>query len=391
GSGSGSASGSGSVSDSASNPLFNSDSPSDSRSKASSGDPAHPTRRLSDEEIAAALSEFELELSGQAAVDDSSDGATGGDAGGVTDGATDSQAGGSVSGAAGNSPKAPKAAPADTSAGDGPTSSSSSSSSSSGSQPAPASSSHPSSGSASPKRDSFDGDGGLSGGHDGPGESDDFDIPDIADDPSLLGIPDTADDLLSEAGAADTGISDADAGGSGAGSAPDSASDATSGFDEELEGLIGNRAKASAIITRLASAELLAAFCRMSDIDADCIDGDQGAVAVLRDLDGDAPEVAAADLTDVVSGMAVVLAVNRADKLDATLYLQGEPGQTFAPPVLFSSSASFVEDLMLGIATVDDLRGQGASIVPSDAMDQAEAMRVIARHTRLGRRGSPDE
>lgn len=204
----------------------------------------------------------------------------------------------------------------------------------------------------------------------------------------MLGIPDTADDLLSEAGAADAGIADAVDPDSASGDG--SASDVPTGFDEELEGLIGNRAKTAAIITRLASAELLAAFCRMSAIDADCIDGDQGAVAVLRDLDGDAPEVAAADLTDVVSGMAVVLAVNRADKLDATLYLQGERGQTFAPPVLFSSSASFVEDLMLGITTVDDLRGQGASIVASDGMDEAEAMRVIARHTRLGRRGRPD-
>lgn len=231
--------------------------------------------------------------------------------------------------------------------------------------------------------------GAADGPSDASGKGDDFDIPDIADDPSLLGIPDTADDLLSEAGAADAGIPDADASaaGSGADSSSDAAADVTAGFDEELEGLIGNRAKAAAIITRLASAELLAAFCRMSDIDADCIDGDQGAVAVLRDLDGNAPEVAATDLTDVVNGMAVVLAVNRADRLDATLYLQGEPGQTFAPPVLFSSSASFVEDLMLGLTSVDDLRGQGASIVASDGMDQAEAMRVIARHTRFGRRG----
>ena len=30
------------------------------------------------------------------------------------------------------------------------------------------------------------------------------------------------------------------------------------------------------------------------------------------------------------------------------MYVEGESGQTFAPPVLFTSTASFVEDLMLG-------------------------------------------
>ena len=34
------------------------------------------------------------------------------------------------------------------------------------------------------------------------------------------------------------------------------------------------------------------------------------------------------------------------------MYLQGKVGQTFAPPVLFTSTAPFVEDLLLGITDV---------------------------------------
>ena len=168
----------------------------------------------------------------------------------------------------------------------------------------------------------------------------------------------------------------------------DAASDPAAGFDDELEGLLGNKAKAAVLITRLASAELLAAFCQISDISADCVTSKEGAVAVLSNLSGDGPEAAAKDLTTVVSGMALVLAVNRADKLEATMYLKGQTGQTFAPPVLFSSTAPFVEDLMLGITTVDGLKGQGLTVVPTSDYDHDAAMRVIAEHTRFGRGGA---
>ena len=126
--------------------------------------------------------------------------------------------------------------------------------------------------------------------------------------------------------------------------------DPSLGFDNELAGLLGNKAKVALIVTRLASAELLAAFCQLSDISAACIGANQGAVAVLKNLDGDGPEAAAKDLTTVVSGMAVILAVNRADKLEVAMYVQGEAGQSFAPPVLFTSTPRFVEDLVRDIA-----------------------------------------
>lgn len=184
--------------------------------------------------------------------------------------------------------------------------------------------------------------------------------------------------------AADGAAADADADGHG----DADASSVSSGFEDELAGLLGNKAKVAVIITRLTSARLLAAFCQLSDISADCIDSQEGAVAVLRNLDGDGPEAAAKDLTTVVSGMSVILAVNRADKLEATLYMMGDPGQTFAPPVLFSATAPFVEDLMLGITTMDGLADQGTASIASSSLDHDQAMQVIAEHTRFGRGGS---
>ena len=38
------------------------------------------------------------------------------------------------------------------------------------------------------------------------------------------------------------------------------------GFDDELEGILGNKAKRAILVTRLTSADLLAAFCSLADI-----------------------------------------------------------------------------------------------------------------------------
>lgn len=162
-------------------------------------------------------------------------------------------------------------------------------------------------------------------------------------------------------------------------------------FDDELEGLIGNRAKAAIISTGLAAADLLAAFCQMADISAHCLADERGAVAILHNLDGDAPENAARDLTQMITGMPVVLCVNRAAKLTATLYMAGEPGREFAPPLVLSSTPAAVEDLMLGVSTIDDLRDQGEHLIDTADFDHDKAMQVISDHTKFGRGGSTIE
>lgn len=159
-------------------------------------------------------------------------------------------------------------------------------------------------------------------------------------------------------------------------------------FEDELQGLLGNRAKVAVIITRLTSPRLLSAFCELSDISAQCIGSAQGAVAVLRNLDGDGPEAAVKDMTIVVAGMPAILAVNRADKLEATMYVEGKAGKTFAPPVLFTSTAPFVEDLMLGITDMNALEQADMTIFDSADLDRDAAMSIIAEHTRFGRGAS---
>ena len=84
------------------------------------------------------------------------------------------------------------------------------------------------------------------------------------------------------------------------------------------------------------------------------------------------------DLTKVVGGLSGLLVVNRADKVEATVYYDGQAGEQLPPPFVFPSLAPFVEDAMLGISTVQDV------LVSSDAMGQTRAYGIIAKHTHMG-------
>lgn len=134
-------------------------------------------------------------------------------------------------------------------------------------------------------------------------------------------------------------------------------------FEDELQGILGNKAKGAVLCTHLASAELLAGICRLADIDALCVGDRYGAVAILRDLEGNAPETAAHDLTTVISGMDALLVVNRADKLEASIYTDGEAVEQIPPPFAFPTLAPFVEDYMIGLVDVAGIEAQAEETV----------------------------
>jgi hypothetical protein len=154
-------------------------------------------------------------------------------------------------------------------------------------------------------------------------------------------------------------------------------------FESELEGILGDKAKAAMLITPLQQADLLSAFCVLADVSAYCIGSEKGAVAILKNLEGSSPESAAKDLTTVVSGLSVVLAINRADKLEAKLWIDGKAGSDFAPPILFMQVADFVEDFMIGSANLDSLKANGFTVTDSGEMSRGEALKIIASHTRF--------
>lgn len=178
--------------------------------------------------------------------------------------------------------------------------------------------------------------------------------------------------------------------GSGTGSAtkddlPDDPTAGTSSgesFDDQLQGILGNKARQALLVTNLSEPGLLAAFCVMAGIDATCIGASTGAVALLHDTADQGPEEAARRLTTLVTSLSVVLVVNRADRLEAHIWLDGTQGEKIAPPLLFMQVDSVVEDLVISQATPDTLREDGRTVVETSLMDRDQAWTTITRFLR---------
>jgi hypothetical protein len=151
-------------------------------------------------------------------------------------------------------------------------------------------------------------------------------------------------------------------------------------FDAQLEGILGERAKSAAILTPLRSQRLLAAFCALCGIKADCVGSQDGAVALLTQLDGQAPEHAAASLTHLISGLSVILIVNRADKLEAKPWIDGKSGEKVPPPVVLAQEPQFVEDYLIGVEGRKSIHLQHDGIM-SDGMNRDQASKVIFEET----------
>ncbi len=132
---------------------------------------------------------------------------------------------------------------------------------------------------------------------------------------------------------------------------------------------------------------LFAAFCQLSDISAAMHRCQSGGRRCLKNLDGDGPEAAAKDLTTVVSGMAVILAVNRADKLevDDVRARQGRPEFRAARAVHLHAALRRRPDARH--RNPNQLKTQGFEVVDSARLDHDQAMQILANHTRRGRGG----
>ena len=148
-------------------------------------------------------------------------------------------------------------------------------------------------------------------------------------------------------------------------------------FTDQLEGILGEKAKAAAIVSPFRDARLLAALCALDGINADCLNSGKGAVAFLRDLNGQAPENSARVLTQSVRGLIVVLVVNRADKMEAHLWINGQQGKACSPPLLFMQADDCVEDYLIGATNREALVHDGYVFVDTSSMTAEQAQEII--------------
>lgn len=161
-------------------------------------------------------------------------------------------------------------------------------------------------------------------------------------------------------------------------------------FNEELEGILGNTAQMAVIMTQVADPEFLAALCKLCEFDATCIRFEPGTAAVLHNRNNGAPEEAVKDLTDVMAGLSAVLFVNRASKITSKIWMDGKEGDDFPPLMVLSPMYDEVEDLLVGIQSVDDFVQAGLLVAyTSDFATVGDAVGTIKKYLTLPPAGDP--
>lgn len=152
---------------------------------------------------------------------------------------------------------------------------------------------------------------------------------------------------------------------------------------DDLSSLIASSAPALAvIITQIAGAQPLAAACSLAEITADAVPTDVGAVAVLAEAGGDAPQRAVAALSNLVRGVQFVLVVKSGEQLSAHRWQDGELEEELAPGLVLGGAPEVLEDLLVGDGDLSDVEG----VVPSGSISRWKAMRQLTAAARKARK-----
>ncbi|OTA25921.1 hypothetical protein B9G54_06560 [Alloscardovia macacae] len=163
-------------------------------------------------------------------------------------------------------------------------------------------------------------------------------------------------------------------------------------FDDELAGILGQKAKVALILAPFAQPQILAALARMADVEMSVFFIRTGCVGVLHDLDGQGPEDAVRALSEMMSDLPFLLSVNRADKVSLTRWENGAEVEQLTPPLIFVNMDDVVEDLMIGFITLGELSQAGYDVVEASSFETVEAaMSYLAGMMRANRNPFADD
>jgi hypothetical protein len=160
---------------------------------------------------------------------------------------------------------------------------------------------------------------------------------------------------------------------------------------DDLSSLTGSgEPEFAALITQIAGAVPLAAASSLAQLDLDAVPTPIGAVAVLRDLSGNAPEEAAAAISQLVRGVPLVLVTRTGEQMTAVRFADGVRGDELAPGLVLGGAPEAVVDLLTGAAKVADFKG----VVRSTSISKFKAVRMLTSAARKARKslgkGEPD-
>jgi hypothetical protein len=152
---------------------------------------------------------------------------------------------------------------------------------------------------------------------------------------------------------------------------------------DDLSSLTGSgEPEFAALITQIAGAEPLAAASSLAQLDLDAVPTSVGAVGVLKDRSGDAPERAAAAISQLERGVPLVLVTRTGEQMTAVRFADGVRGDELAPGLVLGGAPENVVDLLTGATSVADLDG----VVASTSISKFKAVRMLTSAARKARK-----
>ena len=159
------------------------------------------------------------------------------------------------------------------------------------------------------------------------------------------------------------------------------ATPAAENLDAELAEITGDSFELAVLLTPVADAKALAAACALVGLEVIAVPNPTGAVAVLRNTAGDAPERAAAALSGLLPSFPVLLITKATGQLNAIRYVGGQPPQEVPAGLVVAGASGVVEDLIIGQTTPESVPGA----VSSKGVSRTKAMvwlSKVAKHRR---------
>jgi hypothetical protein len=201
------------------------------------------------------------------------------------------------------------------------------------------------------------------------------DFPEVPDDLSALAdldfeIPDDLSSLVAAAAGA-----------------PDGQPEPTLSEDLEIPDdladlLSGGKLQMAALVTPVAEPTALVGALALAGIQADVIGSPTGALAVLRDLEGDAPKASAAAMSAVLTGAEIVLAARGDGQITTTRYSDGACLGDVPLPIVLAAAPVEIEDIITGALALSDIEG----VISTDGVGRGKALRMIAAAARRNKR-----
>ena len=150
-------------------------------------------------------------------------------------------------------------------------------------------------------------------------------------------------------------------------------------MDAELAAITGDAVELAVILTPVADAKALAAACALVGLDATAIPNPSGAVAVIKNTKGDAPEKAVLALSGLLPSFPLLLMTKANGQLNAVRYVGSQPPQEVPAGLVVAGASGVVEDLIISAVTPDAIPGAVSSV----GVSRTKAMMwlsKIARH-----------